>query len=274
MIQSKNLLWISVALLFVACNNPETKTETVEVVETVEEVITFPQTKNGIKVSFAPQSPDFPDATLALTAPDLSSPLQAGKVKFEYEVGNFELGGQTPGANHCANSEQGQHIHYILNNAPYTAHYEPFVETELTEGKHFLLSFLSRSFHESIKNGTAFIAKQVNVGNATGDDFDMSAPHLFYSRPKGKYEGHDTHNLLLDFFLLNADLSDEGYKVRATINGTEFILNQWVPYLVEGLGDGEHTFKIELIDANGNLVPGPFNNSGERVITVKDAHSH
>jgi len=272
MTHSKNLLWIAFAFLFVACSSPETKTEVVE--EPAAEMITFPQIKNGIKVSLAPMSPEFPDATLALTAPDLSSPLQAGKVKFEYEVGNFELGGQTPGASHCANSEQGQHIHYILNNDPYTAHYEPFVEAELPKGKHFLLSFLSRSFHESIKNGTAFIAKQVNVGLATGDDFDMSAPHLFYSRPKGKYEGHDTHNLLLDFFLLNADLSDDGYKVKATINGNEFMLNLWVPYLVEGLMDGEHTFRIQLIDADGNPVPGPFNDSGDRVITVAGAHSH
>lgn len=276
MTHSKNLLWIAFAFLFVACASPETKTETeIEIVEEpAAEAITFPQIKNGIKVSLAPMSPDFPDATLKLTAPDLSSALPVGKTKFEYEVANFELGGQTPGANHCANSEQGQHIHYIMNNAPYTAHYEPFVEADLPEGKHFLLSFLSRSFHESIKNGTAFIAKQVNVGNATGDDFDMNAPHLFYSRPKGKYVGHDTHNLLLDFFLVNADLSDDGYKVKATINGNEFMLNLWVPYLVEGLGDGEHTFRIQLIDADGIPVPGPFNDSGDRTITVEGAHSH
>jgi hypothetical protein len=270
----KGFLISVLSLMLFSCNSPEAPVAEPVVEEAPKDSIYFPIEKNGIKLSIAPVSPAYADATLSLKAPDLSQPLKAGKTKFEYKVDNFELGGQTPGGGHCANSEQGQHIHYILNNAPYTAHYEPFVEAELTEGKHFLLSFLSRSFHESIKNGTAYIAKQVNVGNATGEDFDMSAPHLFYSRPKGKYVGHDTHNLLLDFFLLNADLSDEGYKVRATINGAEFILPVWTPYLVEGLKDGEHTFKIELIDANGNLVPGPFNDSGERMITIEGTHSH
>jgi hypothetical protein len=272
----KGIILTVLAFTVMACNNTETPKESVvEVVEEVqEEGIFFPMEKNGIKLSIAPESPAFADAKLALISPDISVAIPAGKTVFKYEVGNFELGGQTKGENHCANSEKGQHIHYIMDNAPYSAHYEPYVETELGEGKHLLLSFLSRSYHESIKNGTAHILKQVNVGNAEGDDFDLSAPHLFYSRPKGTYSGHDTHHLLLDFFLVNADLSDEGYKVKATINGTEFMLNQWVPYLIEGLGDGEHTVKIELMDAEGNSVSGPFNNSGERTITIEGSHSH
>jgi len=270
----KGIIMSTLSLMLFSCNTPAPEVTETVVEEPAAEAIFFPVVKNGIKLSIAPESPVFADATIALKVPDLSQSLKAGKNRFEFEVGNFQLGGQTPGAGHCANSEQGQHIHYIMNNAPYSAHYEPFVEAELPEGKHLLLSFLSRSYHESIKNGKAFLLKQVNVGNAAGEDYDLSVPHLFYSRPKGKYVGHDTHHLLLDFYLVNADLSDEGYKVRATINGAEFLLNQWVPYLIEGLGDGEHSIKIELIDGNGNLVPGPFNDSGERMITIEGAHSH
>jgi hypothetical protein len=37
-----------------------------------------------------------------------------------------------------------------------------------------------------------------------------------------------------------------------------------VPYFIEGLQLGEHTVRLELVDPQGQLVPGPFNDSGER----------
>ena len=64
---------------------------------------------------------------------------------------------------------------------------------------------------------------------------------------------------MLDFFLVNTDIAADGNKVRATINGQEFMLDDWVPYVMEGLPMGENTVKIELLDADGNLIEGPFN---------------
>jgi len=75
---------------------------------------------------------------------------------------------------------------------------------------------------------------------------------------------------MLDFYLVNTELSPEGNKVRATINGTEFMLDRWMPYIMEGLPMGENTVKLELVDNNGNVLPGPFN-SVERTFTLKPA---
>ena len=58
--------------------------------------------------------------------------------------------------------------------------------------------------------------------------------------------------------------------VRATIDGAVFTLPNWTPYFIEGLQAGEHTCRIELIDAAGQPVIGPFNDSGDRTFTVTE----
>ncbi|MDE0471265.1 MAG: phosphopeptide-binding protein, partial [Ekhidna sp.] len=58
-------------------------------------------------------------------------------------------------------------------------------------------------------------------------------------------------------------------KVKATINGNEFMIEEWVPYYIEGMPMGENTIKLELIDAEGNLIEGPFN-VVERTITLSE----
>ncbi|MDQ3191093.1 MAG: hypothetical protein M3Q58_05815 [Bacteroidota bacterium] len=266
---------------------PETLDTAESPAETANEEVVepyFKEERNGIILTEASDSPSFHDAALSLEKPDLSKNLNAGKNTFTFNVKNFELGSSTPGEEHrpCAVSEKGQHIHWILNNTPYTAHYEPVIEKELEPGKHLLLAFLSRSYHESIKNNTAYILKQLNVGeNKDQEDYNLNAPHLFYSRPKGEYEGEDTKKLLVDFYLVNTNLSENGNRIQLTVNETSFILTKWVPYQLEGLPMGENTVRIQLVDKAGMPVAGPFNDSGDRKIILKPSadqashtHSH
>ena len=97
----------------------------------------------------------------------------------------------------------------------------------------------------------------------------METPTLIYSRPKGEYTGKDTEQILLDFFVLNTELSADGNKVRAKINDTEFTITEWVPHVIKGLPMGEVTIQLELVDASGNLIPGPFNKV-TRKVTLKE----
>jgi hypothetical protein len=80
--------------------------------------------------------------------------------------------------------------------------------------------------------------------------------------------GEDTNKLLLDFYLINTEISSEGNKVKATIQDNEFIIDEWVPYYIEGLTKGEITIKLELIDSNGILIDTPFNPS-TRTVTLE-----
>lgn len=265
---------IASVLLLVACGGNQSEQTTADIIEdttTTAVELETPESmeKDGLKLYLADIAKDFPNAKLSLTAPMEGAKLKAGDVQFDFSVADYELAVQTEdaGMRHCANSQKGQHIHYILNNSPYLAKYEPSFKAELNEGNNVVLAFLSRSYHESIKNGSAFILKNFPVGNVESA-FDINAPHLFYSRPKGEYAGKDTEKILVDFYLVNSDLQKDGNKVKLTINDTEFMIDQWAPYFVEGLPEGDNTFRIVLVDAAGNAIDGPFNDSGERTITL------
>ena len=182
---------------------------------------------------------------------------------FSFDVINYELGIQSlkDFDYTLANSNKGQHIHFIVNNGPYSAHYQQNITKELDKGNNVILAFLSRSYHESVKNPNAFILTQ--TGN---EKINLNNEFLFYSRPKGTYKGVDTEKLLLDFYLVNTNISPDGNKVRATIQDTEFIIDEWAPYYIEGLPKGEIIVKLELIDSNGNLIDTPFNPSTRTVM--------
>jgi hypothetical protein len=257
------------ATAFYACNNTDKK-----VVETADTISLEKPAANApaaeITVTPVTNSPEFPDAKLSMKLPAAKGAFKAGdSLQFDYTVTNFTLGSQTPdaGSKMCNNSAKGQHIHLILNNAPYEAYYDSKFRRKMDSAHYIALSFLSRSYHESIKTKDAYVLREIGTPDKSRP-FDMKAPHLFYSRPKGEYTGNDTKKVLLDFYLVNTRLGKDGNKVCATINGKEFMLDTWQPYFIEGLPMGENTIRLELLDNKGGKIAGPFN-SVTRTITLK-----
>ncbi|MTB50902.1 phosphopeptide-binding protein [Lewinella sp. W8] len=239
-------------LLTVACGNSESAdTETEETMESMEEA----PVASGITLTPMPATSDFPDATI--------TDWTYADGKFNYSVSGYEFGMQTPDADQlmCANSAKGQHAHLILNNEPYIAKYEPTFEQEVPDGKHYILTFLSRSYHESIKTDAAYraIKAQVEGGSFTYTE-DITEPMVFYSRPKGTYTGKaNTDNVMLDFYPVNVELGKDGYSVRAVVNGTdEFTITEWQPYYLKGLPIGENTVELSLMK-DGEVVNTPYN---------------
>ena len=208
-------------------------------------------------------------------------------------------------------TQKGNHIHVILDNQPYEAYYEinqPFELRNLAEGKHTLRVFPSRPWHESYKNDGAFQmvefsvrgggdrAKPATTGTgekmadpsstpnssppsregkdfslSQGGDVDPAKPLLTYSRPKGEYKGADADPIMIDFWLLNARLLDDGgdYRVRYSIDGgAEKFLDKWEPIWLSGWINGKHSLKFELIDKDGNVVDNGGYNSTTREITI------
>ncbi|MBL6877510.1 MAG: hypothetical protein ISR04_00815 [Flavobacteriaceae bacterium] len=204
-------------------------------------------------------SPEYENASLNVKDIEIGDK----ESKFSFNIENYDLGVQTSKNfdYQLANSAKGQHIHFIVNNGPYSAHYTDSFSKGFEKESNVILAFLSRSYHESVKNKDAYILTQVGES-----DIDLENEFLFYSRPKGTYKGADTENLLLDFYLVNTEISKNGNKVRATIQDTEFIIDEWAPYYIEGLPKGEINIKLELIDSSGNLIKTPFNPSIRNVI--------
>lgn len=212
-------------------------------------------------------SPEFPDAALSLknvTATEQGT--DSVKLSFNFDVKNYELKSQTADADgkQCNNSQQGQHIHFILDNKPYAALYEPKHEVTVAKNsEHHLMAFLSRSYHESIKSAGAALVHHFKVdekGNIVKAD-DTKTPMIFYSRPKGDYIGKDTENLLFDFYVWNANLSDAGYKVKAEIKGdnldTTITITSWKPWFLKNMPMGKASIKLTLVDEQGNKPEGP-----------------
>lgn len=266
---TKTLCLLGLAALGLAACDASRQQATDTAATTAETVVTTPggsaasQEKSGIRLTPFTDSPKFAAAALRLKTPAVGSTVPSGAVAFDYDLTNFQLTKMTEGmhAEHLANSAKGQHIHNIVDNQPYTAHYTTEFTKDIPDGQHVVLSFLSRSYHESLKHRTAYDLRVITVGKPAAQplSFDLKAQHLFYSRPKDTYTGNDAKSVMLDFYLVNTTLSPEGNKVRATINGTEFLLDQWAPYMMEGLPMGENTIKLELVDAGGTVIPGPFN---------------
>ncbi|MFT6867442.1 MAG: hypothetical protein ACJA08_002285 [Cyclobacteriaceae bacterium] len=254
---SKSMVFL-MGMVILACGQEKKKAESENATEET----------SSITLTKAPSSPSFLDATLTKKEVSVVANDSMYSVDYSFEVMNYELGVQTEDATTrgIANSGKGQHIHFIVNNGPYSAHYMPGMSNQLEAGNYVVLAFLSRSYHESVKGAGAYAIENLTVGDVEPTAVDLNAPHLFYSRPKGTYSGTDTEKLMLDFYLLNTTLSPEGNKVKATINGTEFIIDEWAPYYIEGLGKGEVSLKLELIDAQGANIPGPFNVVERKVI--------
>ena len=259
-------------LALAACSTPEAPPaapppakDTVVVKPAVREAVMGPA-NSEIKLVVAPPATQFPDAVLKL---DTVVPnVKKMEAMYKFKVNGFDLKAQTPDAatRGCANSKDGQHIHFILNNAPYKAEYTSDFTEKANPGRNVALCFLSRSYHESLKHNSAVVVKQFTMPGkdslAAGDV--MKDPTLFYSRPKGDYKQIDGDKILLDFYLLNTDLDKDGYSVKATIDGEEWTINKWDAYFIEGLQLGKHTVRLQLMDASGKPVPGPFNDSGVR----------
>lgn len=260
------LAFVAASATLVACN-PTTKNTDGETQDTTA----LADSVGAVAVNPLSHSKEFPGATLeiaSITAEPVGT--DSAKVTVKYNVSNFELTAQTEHDHHMANSHDGQHIHFILDNGPYDALYKP--EHSVTvplNSEHYLMSFLSRSYHEAIKTKEASKLVKFNVtADAKIEELPESGQiALFYSRPKGEYKGDDTKALLLDFFVANGTLGADGNKVKADINGQEFTLDQWVPYEVLNLPMGENTFKLTLVDKDGNAVTGD-NVSVERKVTL------
>lgn len=243
----------TISIILTSCQNEPTA-DTTEV-EKQESTTDDPNAKYTL-TPFS-TSPEFPDADIGLMT------YNNGTFNFDVTGNSYQLGAQTADAEQkmCANSAKGQHIHVIVDNGPYSARYtSSFDDVKLSEGEHYILSFLSRSYHESIKTQKAHTAKLVTVIDSTATRMkSINHPMLFYSRPKGTYVGKkNTEKVMLDFYVVNLTLGDD-YKVLADINGEMHTLSTWQPYYIEGLPLGKNKIKLTLVDGTGKIVETPLN---------------
>lgn len=165
----------------------------------------------------------------------------------------------------------GPHLHLFLDDQPYQAIYdvsEPLVLSEVAPGSHLLRVFAVRPWGESFKNEGAYAETTFSIFTENNIKLpDFSQPLLTYSSPQGIYGAEP---IMLDFYLNDAPLhfvaqeSEEDdiadWRIRVTINGDSFILDNWQPIYLTGFKEGENWLKLEFVDEQGELVENVYNN--------------
>ena len=164
----------------------------------------------------------------------------------------------------------GNHLDLILDNEPARQIYdleEPIVLKDLTPGTHSLRVFADRPWGESYKNEGAFAQTTFSIISETNDNItDDSLPLLTYNNPTGTYSSEP---ILLDFYLTNAPLHSVAkndpkltdWRIKATVNGDSFLLENWQPVYLKGFNKGENWIQLELIDEAGNNIANTYNNT-------------
>lgn len=252
------------ALLLGACNSSSETTE--QQTTAMQEQASAPQPRHQIDLAGVGNAQDFPNAQLSFGNVTAMPQGDSVKVSFAFNVKNYQLKNQTADSNSkiCNNSDKGQHIHFILDNKPYVALYEPKHEAVLAKNtEHHVLVFLSRSYHLSLKNkdAAALLTFKIDEEGKFKKLDNPTTPMVFYSRPKGDYLGKDTENLLFDFYVWNGSLSQDGYKVNAHLQGegldSTITITNWQPYFLKNMPMGKPSITLTLVDKNGNKVNGP-----------------
>jgi len=231
-------------------------------------------TPNSSKTSIS-LSPCLPLDSLA-TYPNVTMQnytYTAGKAIFGPQ--GVRLGGQTPHskARESAKTKKGTHVHLNIDNKEHAISNRNTFEYHIPNGKHKLFAFIARSYYESIKNTKAIIAKEVEVKNGELiKSKNLPDVAIIYNAPRGLFKIANSKKILLDFLLFNTEINEEGNTVRVTIDQTSvFEINTWQAYYIEGALPGEHTVKLELLDATGKQITTPA--LGKFVITEETPES-
>lgn len=230
----------------------------------------------------AATDPPAPLPTVAITAPGKDQVIAGDKVNafdVKLDVKNW------------ATAQGSSHVHLILDNKPYKAIYDPKAPVKLNElaqgeaiaeGPHVLVAFPSRANHESVKTKGAlavvpfWVGSKQNKGDAKADPSKKAM--LVYSRPKGDYKGELANHVLIDFYLHNVTLAEGKEHVAIAVNGPGIdkplegkVEKFGTPYYLENLQNGTYEIKLELRDAAGKPVDGPWNTVTRKINVDHDA---
>jgi len=202
---------------------------------------------------------------ISILNPKPDEVLQDINVSVQFQVKNLPLFKD-------ANLGLGPHLQVLLDNQPYGAVYDinqQLTLSDLEPGTHTLRVFAARPWEESFKNEGAYAQTTFHIFTKTqNNNPDRTLPLLTYNSPQGNYGAEP---ILLDFYLTNAPLhqvaqansQDEilDWKIRATVNGQSFAIDQLQPIYLKGFKPGKNWVQLELIDEGGNTVKNAFNNT-------------
>jgi len=144
---------------------------------------------------------------------------------------------------------------------------QPLLETTavmppLAPGSHRLTVYAVRPWGEVVKAPGAF--RQIRLHRVAPNPLGLPAegsPQLLAVSPSQAMAGEP---VLLDWLLIDAPLQnlradDARWRLRVTVNGDSFLVNQQTPLWLKGWKPGSNAVLLELVDGRGEALNPPFN---------------
>jgi hypothetical protein len=175
--------------------------------------------------------------------------------------------------------KNGNHIQLILDNRPYLRVEDPKRSIKLRElgpaaalgeGQHFLAALLARGSGETVKPvGRNVPAAVVSffIGKKVAPAWKEGSPILIYSSPQSGPAPEE--GLLVDFYLLNAELAKGRTVLHAAVSGPglragESVL-KWTPWRVKNPRNGLYAIQLGLFQ----FVADEFESQSATSVTYK-----
>lgn len=132
----------------------------------------------------------------------------------------------------------------------------------LSPGSHRITVYAARPWGEAVKSPGA--AQQIRVHQLAANPLSLPTPGSPQLLPVSPDAANGAEPLLLDWLLLDAPLQhlrdgDGSWRLRVTINGDSFVLDQAVPLWLRGWKSGRNSLQLELLDGSGAALNAPFN---------------
>ncbi|MEB3184376.1 MAG: hypothetical protein VKM97_00675 [Cyanobacteriota bacterium] len=139
------------------------------------------------------------------------------------------------------------------------------VETELpalAPGSHRITAYAARPWGEAVKSPGA--ATRIRVQSVVGNPLTLPAPGTPELVAVSPAELTSTEPVLLDWLLFDAPLQhlrdgDGSWRLRVSVNGDAFLLDQNAPLWLRGWNNGSNALLLELVDGQGAPLNPPFN---------------
>lgn len=141
-------------------------------------------------------------------------------------------------------------------------------QAPLTPGSHRLTVYAARPWGEAVKSPGA--VRQIRLHRLAANPLSLPAAGTAQLLPVSPEASNGGEPLLLDWLLLDAPLQnlrdgDASWRLKVTINGDSFLVDQAVPLWLRGWKSGRNILQLELLDGLGAPLNPPFNSFVEAI---------
>lgn len=139
----------------------------------------------------------------------------------------------------------------------------------LSPGSHRITAYAARPWGEAVKSPGAW--SQIRVHRVTANPLAIPQPGTPQLLPVSPADLAGSEPLLLDWLLLDAPLqglrdNDGSWRLRVSVNGDSFLVDQNSPLWLKGWQPGSNSLLLELVDGLGEPLNPPFNSLVREVV--------